>query len=364
MTKPKVLILTTIWGHKSIAQGVYDCLKNSGFDIRLEEIKIDPFSKQSYKAFYRFTPGFFKAFFNISKYDFANKSVHKYFERRYFRDVTSAINREKPDIVINTYMGFDSSIVRSQKNLKFKYFNVIPDPWTFSKISVSKKGTNLVFDNHAENKMRRLSTNYAQVGWFTQEKYYEKMNKSDARKKLNIDKDKFTICAAGGSEGTFELLKIISSLVGKRKNLQILFMCGDNKQLFDLALRISKIVAKTTNIQIIPYKFTDHMELFYKASDLVIGKAGPNTIFECVACGVPFFAITHVHGQEDGNLELIKKYNIGYVDEDIISAAKKIKKIIKNPSTLNKFKVRLEKLAEYNQISNQKFLEIIFPKNK
>jgi len=45
-------------------------------------------------------------------------------------------------------------------------------------------------------------------------------------------------------------------------------------------------------------------------SDLVAGKAGPNILFEAVAAGKPFLTLTHVHGHESGNLEIIKESDV------------------------------------------------------
>ena len=47
------------------------------------------------------------------------------------------------------------------------------------------------------------------------------------------------------------------------------------------------------------------------ASDIVFGKAGPNFLFDSVACQKPFVSMTHIGGQEDGNVELIKKKKLG-----------------------------------------------------
>jgi UDP-N-acetylglucosamine:LPS N-acetylglucosamine transferase len=52
------------------------------------------------------------------------------------------------------------------------------------------------------------------------------------------------------------------------------------------------------------------------ASDIVFGKAGPNFLFNVVACKKPFVAITHVGGQEDGNLDIIRKKKGRKVSEE------------------------------------------------
>ena len=192
-----------------------------------------------------------------------------------------------------------------------------------------------------------------------EDKFFAKLSKIEARKILGMDTKTLTICVTGGSEGTYDILKIINSFVNVKKSVQILFMCGKNKQLFDLATSFSKLLGQDKKVKIFPYKHTSRMNVFMRASDLVIGKAGPNTIFESVACGIPFFAVTHISGQEDGNLELIRKYKIGYAEENPMKIAKILKQILKNPAVLKKFQKQIKTLSEYNRNCRSKLIEIL-----
>jgi len=137
----------------------------------------------------------------------------------------------------------------------------------------------------------------------------------------------------------------------------MLFMCGGNDYLFKLIKTFAKIAPK--NIKIIPFRYTKQMELYIKASDLVIGKAGPSSIFESIVCGVPFFAITHITGQEDGNLDLIKKYKIGIVEENTIKAARKMIEIVNKPSILDSFNKPIRDCVSYISGSGGRLLKII-----
>jgi UDP-N-acetylglucosamine:LPS N-acetylglucosamine transferase len=104
-----------------------------------------------------------------------------------------------------------------------------------------------------------------------------------------------------------------------------------------------------------------------QASDLVIGKAGPNLLFETVATKTPFFAITHIAGQEDGNLDIIKEYKLGYVEENTIKANRLLGDIINHPEKLKKFLPHIEKLATYNRqaanILSQTISKLLIPKS-
>ncbi|MEM5878542.1 MAG: hypothetical protein QXF12_06730, partial [Candidatus Aenigmatarchaeota archaeon] len=98
-------------------------------------------------------------------------------------------------------------------------------------------------------------------------------------------------------------------------------------------------------------------------SDVVIGKAGPNLIFESVSMKKPFIAISHISGQEDGNLELIRKYNLGWVAEEPTKAANLIKTIVNKRWILKKKQHNLEKIASMNLQAGKKLIDIVSKSN-
>ena len=98
-----------------------------------------------------------------------------------------------------------------------------------------------------------------------------------------------------------------------------------------------------------------------QAADLVIGKAGPNSVFEAIATLTPFFATTHISGQEDGNLDIIRDLKVGYVEEDVKKASKLLFKIIEYPEQLKEFKPHLKKLADYNKNSKKELQKRVKP---
>ena len=175
----KILILSSIWGHESIAKGIRDALKDSDFKTRLEVIRIDPFSASSYKTYYRYFPSLFKISFQIAKYEFANKILDKYFEASYFKIIEEFLEECKPDVVISSYFAFDSSIEKLKKRFKFKYLNASSDPWTFTRIHVARRGLNLLFDKAATAKFNTFTNqkNSIEIGWFTEDKFNTKLSK-------------------------------------------------------------------------------------------------------------------------------------------------------------------------------------------
>ena len=360
----KIIIFSTKWGHGSMAKALKEAV-GKNYDAEIYIIEIETFSKVSYEFIYKFIPGFFKLIFAASEIGIIKRIFDKHMEKSYKKQLESKIKRVKPKIVISTYFAFNSSLESLKKRFGFRIINVLANPLTFNKIEVSEHTENLVFDMNSMKKMRAFNPKALgdYVGWFTERKFYdiEKEKRQSVRKKLEIDPNKFTMCVTSGSEGTYNVLKIVRTFLNPKYKIQVLIMCGNNTELLR-AVRTLKSVSHTIGgPEIIAIPFTNEVQKYLRASDLVVGKAGPNTMFESVATLTPFFAISHVSGQEDGNLEIIKRYKIGYVEENPIKASQKLKEIIENPKVLYKFQKNLKTLSNYCQGSEDKLLKILKP---
>jgi len=105
----------------------------------------------------------------------------------------------------------------------------------------------------------------------------------------------------------------------------------------------------------------DNMAEVLSACDIVFGKAGPNFLFDCVACKKPFVAITHIGGQEDGNIELIKKKKLGWIKEKNSELVEFLYKYLDEQELYqDNFKETIKKEAD----KNEKSLKIILEKVK
>jgi len=222
------------------------------------------------------------------------------------------------------------------------FLNIVADPKTFYKIEVTQMGYNFVFDKEAEKKCQKMGVSkdkIIQSGWFVRNQFSKPYTVSSIRKKLGLKKDILTLCVVGGSEGTYGILKILPAFLVPPKKVQVVMICGNNKSLLDAVKTFANLVRMQNGHQtiFIPLGYTNNMYDYLKAADLVIGKAGPNLLFETIATRTPFMAISHIAGQEDGNLEIIKKHKLGFVEENPIKAISILRKIIKNPKLLEKF---------------------------
>jgi processive 1,2-diacylglycerol beta-glucosyltransferase len=274
------------------------------------------------------------------------------------------VKKQRPKIIISTYFAFTFVLEKLSKKYHFTLINIIANPRSFHKLETSLSSYNFVFDGRSEKRCCKFGVNknlLVKSGWFVRDEFQKSENKEGARSSLGLNPKLFTISVIGGSEGTLNILKIIPAFFSTDKKIQVVFICGKNKSLHRSLLAFFKILElnKHRNTIFSIKGYTENTHKYIQASDLIIGKAGPNLLFETVATQTPFFAISHIAGTEDGNLEIIRNYKLGFVEENPMKATQLTQKIINNPKMLNWFQRPLIKTAEYNKNSHQILLDFI-----
>ncbi len=375
--KKTIAIFTAPQGHFSIAQAIKEKLQDD-YKIVVFEDRDSLFD--IYVPFYQFFPAANTIPFSIAnsaaKRQKIKKMIQTVFYYRYKDKIEAFLEEHQPHVCISTHFIYNSNLITQKKVANIPFLNVITDPRTISPFIISSEATtNVCFDDDVAVVVKKLepSTHTEVTGWFVREQFEKMLSvesdfkqpteqkiKETARKKLNINPDLFTILITSGSEGTNMVLKLLPALFNEKKAVQVVVACGANKKLFSVVSSFEKILTQTNRpVSIIPIEFSNEIDTYMRASDIVVGKAGPNTIFESIACRRPFFAITHIAGQEDGNLDLIRELNIGFVEEKPMRAQKLLRSIIKNPAQLEVFKEPIEKLAAKNALAGKKLREII-----
>lgn len=99
------------------------------------------------------------------------------------------------------------------------------------------------------------------------------------------------------------------------------------------------------------FGYVTNMEKLMAVADVVVGKAGPNFMFESIMLRKPIIATGCLPGQEDGNLDFIRRRNIGWVEEDPWRAVEILAEIILDKSVLRLKIGNLKKIQEENRKS-------------
>jgi UDP-N-acetylglucosamine:LPS N-acetylglucosamine transferase len=128
----------------------------------------------------------------------------------------------------------------------------------------------------------------------------------EARVRLGIDLDPFTLLITSGGVGSGQLRDLVLDLAQAYPDQQLLVVTGKNaalrQELMALGLR--------PNIHI--YGFVHNMEELMAASDIIITKAGPGTLMEALAMRRPVIVTEAVGVQERGNIDFVLNHELGF----------------------------------------------------
>ena len=129
-------------------------------------------------------------------------------------------------------------------------------------------------------------------------KFNSKIEKSLARELVGID-NKPTVLVMSGSTGFGNIYKQLLNLCNSPEDFQIISICGNNKTLKN------KIDKSVFSKKIYNIGYTDKVDIYMDACDIIVTKPGGITVSEAMAKNLPMILITPVPGHEYRNKDFL-----------------------------------------------------------
>lgn len=153
-----------------------------------------------------------------------------------------------------------------------------------------------------------------------------------ARDELGLDPTRPVALVLGGGRGLG--VEPVAKLLA-RSSFQLLVLTGGNEAAHH---SLAKLVDRYPD-KVRIWGWTDRMELFLCAADLVVGKPGGVTLAESLACQRPFLATLSLHGQEDFNTRFIEHQGVGLV-VTLENLLRQADSLFADPDTLGRIRCR------------------------
>jgi processive 1,2-diacylglycerol beta-glucosyltransferase len=125
-------------------------------------------------------------------------------------------------------------------------------------------------------------------------------------KKIGMNPNLPTILIMAGSFGVTNILKIYRQIIRLEQNFQMIVITGRNEKLYE---EFSKIVPNSPKPTKLVF-FTNEVENYMHAADLLITKPGGLTVSEALACGIPLAVFDAIPGQEEDNANFLLNHNM------------------------------------------------------
>jgi UDP-N-acetylglucosamine:LPS N-acetylglucosamine transferase len=275
--------------------------------------------------------------------------AHRLFSTIIGRSVERVIREVNPDLILSTYpfLTWEVSDALQQLRLRTPFAYLLADPQKVHSSWLNDRRAACVFCPTSETYTQALSTGFEErqlhlSGWPVRGQFFQAARMptigAETLQSLGLQPDLFTIFLQGGGEGSARFVHGLQDLLAIDE-VQVILAAGSNKF---LQLRFKG----SERLHVLP--FTRQIAPYMAAANVIMGKAGPNMLFESVVLGKPFIATSYIPGQEQPNLEFIQNHSLGWVALEQDSQAALVRELVQKPSRLDKMKSSVDSYNEWN----------------
>ncbi len=182
------------------------------------------------------------------------------------------------------------------------------------------------------------------IGLPVDERTLQVVNKAEAREKLGLEPDVFTVMVMFGGgywNGGFRIFKwLVNALAGRRA--QIIMINGKNEKSYR---KISKMKFKN-GLSVLNVGFTNDVPLYLSAADIILNKFGGTSVTEMLNKSLPMLVTEKLAAQEKHNLIYMKKKGVALSFRNGKQLKQKISYLSENPDELEKMSARMQSLRK------------------
>lgn len=354
----KVLILSISagGGHGHAAEAIKDYinLEDPKSEVKIvDALKyinplIDKVVIGSYLKTLKVTPSLYGKLYTHSEgeYTLANTISSKFIEIITYK-LLPLIDDFNPDILISTHPFSTEmiSIMKSKYNILLPCISIITDyyphsSWLHHNINAYVVSNSDMIENMVSKGIPR-STIY-NLGIPVKPDFNKIHKRSDTLKELNLSQCKITILVMGGSLGMGSITSIYEQLDKINKDVQIIIITGKNKKLYTELLKLKESSLKETRI----IGFTNEVNKYMQACDLLLTKPGGLTITEALICQIPIGLFSPIPGQEEKNAEFLLKYNLAINLTDISNCGNTVEELLQSEENLANMRKNCERFSK------------------
>jgi processive 1,2-diacylglycerol beta-glucosyltransferase len=169
-------------------------------------------------------------------------------------------------------------------------------------------------------------------------KFAKPIPKAAARRELGLDPDpgRPTLMLMGGGFGWGPIEGMLDVVLGLPDRVQALVIAGRNEALRRRLIEMAR--GREDRVKI--HGFTDRVDLFLAAADLLISKSGGLTTSEAMARGVPMIVFPPMPGQEERNCDFLQETGAGVRVREFDELNYRLRQLLVNPDQLRAMQSR------------------------
>ena len=250
----------------------------------------------------------------------ARLALMKWTWMRFSKRLESVVNQFKPDVVVSTQM-IPAAIVSSLRHRRRVH---VPQLGVLTDYGLHDFWRQPGIDRYCiahERLMPRPSDDpdagkMAATGVPLMPAFAHPLSQEEARRQLrchHMAPGAKVVLVLGGGLG-LSVDALANNLLTNTSDIHLLVMPGKNA-----SVRSALTTDADRSRRLTVCDWTDRMDIFIRAADVVVGKPGGVSVAEVLACGRPLFATRSLGGQEGFNVRFLESHGVGglVVDADV-----------------------------------------------
>ncbi len=330
-----VFMSNTGGGHRASANAVrtaFDELYGGKFHVRVLDLWMEhaPWPLNELPKSYQFlvddTPQLYKWLWEAGENPEVMTSLMGIAARWADKAMARVIDEGRPDLMIAVHPLLQDVPLKvlARRQLSIPFVTVVTDLATFHPVWFNRNVT-LCFvpDHYAFRQALRAGLKPAQLREYGLPIHpvfaQTPRPKEELRRELGMQLHLPAALLVGGGQGMGPVSDIAQAVAarlaadsgpGGPRAGQLVVICGRNQKLQ------AKLEALSWPIPTLIKGFVTNMSDWMAASDCIITKAGPGTIAEAMARGLPILLSGYIPGQEEGNVPYVVDHEVGLYSED------------------------------------------------
>lgn len=328
----KFLILSTATGegHNSAAKALKESLEKRGCEASVTDpLKLGrrdaslPVSRM-YAHITVYHPFFFGLLYHIG--ETVSSSRHHspifYLNAIYADSLYKKIQTQKPDAIVCTHVFCAQAITRIREKYlcEASAVGVMTDYACIPFWEETRLDSYIIPSRKLENEFIKKgipAEKLEPLGIPAGERFCRKGSKEAARQELGFSA-KHIFLIMSGSMGYGKIQKLAAALVKLVPDAQAVVLCGENKKLYSGLCGLNNIR---------PYEYTENVDIFMDAADVLLTKPGGLSSSEALAKGIPLVFTCPIPGCEEKNAAFISSLGAAACARNVSEAAEFAKRL-------------------------------------
>jgi processive 1,2-diacylglycerol beta-glucosyltransferase len=175
--------------------------------------------------------------------------------------------------------------------------------------------------------------------------FAEPQDKLAMRARHGLKPEVTTILVSAGGFGVGPVEHMLESLAGMRHPAQIVALCGRNAELKSRLDAAAARLPPSHHVTINPIGFTNEMDEYMSAADILLGKPGGLTTSEALAKGLVFVIVNPIPGQEERNSDHLLENGVAIRCNNLPVLAYKLDQLLDDPARFASMQAGARRMA-------------------